>query len=190
MNLCFAFPTATSPRVSSELEQARPQTSGEEELQLQLALAMSREVAEQVVPRPTVCCPVPGGRDPRENKHLPCPHALQMTCVATWVFCHLLPPSQGGVLREVTFRKGLQGRKALPRDKPVKVLPRNPLADTAKPHELALHKLSVHGFLDAGVWAHRRLSPGQSGEMSQQHLSTGNILQTVRWEHRCIPWPI
>ncbi|XP_027730601.1 epsin-2 isoform X5 [Vombatus ursinus] len=37
----------TSPRVSSELEQARPQTSGEEELQLQLALAMSREVAEQ-----------------------------------------------------------------------------------------------------------------------------------------------
>lgn len=44
----FASPTATSPRVSSELEQARPQTSGEEELQLQLALAMSREVAEQV----------------------------------------------------------------------------------------------------------------------------------------------
>ncbi|XP_028713351.1 epsin-2 isoform X2 [Peromyscus leucopus] len=39
--------SATSPRVSSELEQARPQTSGEEELQLQLALAMSREVAEQ-----------------------------------------------------------------------------------------------------------------------------------------------
>ncbi|XP_050823228.1 epsin-2 isoform X2 [Gopherus flavomarginatus] len=37
---------STSPRVSSELEQARPQTSGEEELQLQLALAMSREVAE------------------------------------------------------------------------------------------------------------------------------------------------
>lgn len=47
-----ASPTATSPRVSSELEQARPQTSGEEELQLQLALAMSREVAEQVsIPR-------------------------------------------------------------------------------------------------------------------------------------------
>ncbi|XP_036787169.2 epsin-2 isoform X1 [Manis pentadactyla] len=38
---------STSPRVPSELEQARPQTSGEEELQLQLALAMSREVAEQ-----------------------------------------------------------------------------------------------------------------------------------------------
>ncbi|XP_077172264.1 epsin-2 [Paroedura picta] len=38
---------STSPRVSSELEQARPQTSGEEELQLQLALAMSREFAEQ-----------------------------------------------------------------------------------------------------------------------------------------------
>ncbi|XP_072205049.1 epsin-2 isoform X3 [Excalfactoria chinensis] len=42
---------STSPRVSSELEQARPQTSGEEELQLQLALAMSREVAEQVSAR-------------------------------------------------------------------------------------------------------------------------------------------
>uniref|UniRef100_A0A4W4EIW7 ENTH domain-containing protein n=1 Tax=Electrophorus electricus TaxID=8005 RepID=A0A4W4EIW7_ELEEL len=41
------FPSATSPNASSELEQARPQTSGEEELQLQLALAMSREAAEQ-----------------------------------------------------------------------------------------------------------------------------------------------
>ncbi|KAK7174546.1 hypothetical protein R3I93_001683 [Phoxinus phoxinus] len=38
---------STSPNASSELEQARPQTSGEEELQLQLALAMSREAAEQ-----------------------------------------------------------------------------------------------------------------------------------------------
>ncbi|XP_010774182.1 epsin-2-like, partial [Notothenia coriiceps] len=38
---------ATSPNAGSELEQARPQTSGEEELQLQLALAMSREAAEQ-----------------------------------------------------------------------------------------------------------------------------------------------
>ncbi|XP_045442433.1 epsin-2 isoform X2 [Pipistrellus kuhlii] len=44
---CDCAGRATSPRVSSELEQARPQTSGEEELQLQLALAMSREVAEQ-----------------------------------------------------------------------------------------------------------------------------------------------
>jgi len=49
--LLLSPPTATSPRVSSELEQARPQTSGEEELQLQLALAMSREVAEQVSAR-------------------------------------------------------------------------------------------------------------------------------------------
>ena len=40
--------SATSPNAGSELEQARPQTSGEEELQLQLALAMSREAAEQV----------------------------------------------------------------------------------------------------------------------------------------------
>uniref|UniRef100_A0A8C9ZBQ7 Epsin 2 n=1 Tax=Sander lucioperca TaxID=283035 RepID=A0A8C9ZBQ7_SANLU len=38
---------STSPNAGSELEQARPQTSGEEELQLQLALAMSREAAEQ-----------------------------------------------------------------------------------------------------------------------------------------------
>lgn len=39
---------ATSPATGSELEQARPQTSGEEQLQIQLALAMSREAAEQV----------------------------------------------------------------------------------------------------------------------------------------------
>lgn len=41
---------ASSPRYASDLEQARPQTSGEEELQLQLALAMSREEAEKVRP--------------------------------------------------------------------------------------------------------------------------------------------
>ncbi|KAK2107951.1 Epsin-3 [Saguinus oedipus] len=39
--------SSSSPRCTSDLEQARPQTSGEEELQLQLALAMSREVAEK-----------------------------------------------------------------------------------------------------------------------------------------------
>eukprot|EP00062_Callorhinchus_milii_P023374 gi/632982204/ref/XP_007908008.1/ PREDICTED: epsin-2-like [Callorhinchus milii] len=42
---------STSPKISSELEQTRPQTSGEEELQLQLALAMSREEADQVPAR-------------------------------------------------------------------------------------------------------------------------------------------
>lgn len=41
---------SSSPRYASDLEQARPQTSGEEELQLQLALAMSREEAEKPVP--------------------------------------------------------------------------------------------------------------------------------------------
>lgn len=46
--------------MSSELEQARPQTSGEEELQLQLALAMSREVAEQV----SACVVMPWGLHP------------------------------------------------------------------------------------------------------------------------------
>lgn len=40
--------SSSSPRYASDLEQARPQTSGEEELQLQLALAMSREEAEKV----------------------------------------------------------------------------------------------------------------------------------------------
>ncbi|NIG60669.1 epsin-3 isoform 1 [Pontoporia blainvillei] len=42
--------SSSSPRYTSDLEQARPQTSGEEELQLQLALAMSREEAEKPVP--------------------------------------------------------------------------------------------------------------------------------------------
>nr|XP_016846863.1 PREDICTED: epsin-3 isoform X3 [Anolis carolinensis] len=41
--------SSSSPRFSSDLEQARPQTTGEEELQLQLALAMSREEAEKEV---------------------------------------------------------------------------------------------------------------------------------------------
>lgn len=47
----FFFPllaSSSSPRFASDLEQARPQTTGEEELQLQLALAMSREEAEKV----------------------------------------------------------------------------------------------------------------------------------------------
>nr|XP_060620745.1 epsin-3 isoform X2 [Anolis sagrei ordinatus] len=42
--------SSSSPRFSSDLEQARPQTTGEEELQLQLALAMSREEAEKPHP--------------------------------------------------------------------------------------------------------------------------------------------
>lgn len=43
--------SSSSPRATSDLEQARPQTSGEEELQLQLALAMSREESEKVKQR-------------------------------------------------------------------------------------------------------------------------------------------
>ncbi|MBN3278062.1 EPN3 protein, partial [Polyodon spathula] len=45
--------SSSSPHLNSDLEQARPQTSGEEELQLQLALAMSREECEkpQLQPR-------------------------------------------------------------------------------------------------------------------------------------------
>lgn len=46
----FVAAASSSPRYTSDLEQARPQTSGEEELQLQLALAMSREEAEKVGP--------------------------------------------------------------------------------------------------------------------------------------------
>ncbi|XP_017309597.1 epsin-3 isoform X6 [Ictalurus punctatus] len=43
-----SFNLSTSPpHLAPELEQARPQTSGEEELQLQLALAMSREESEK-----------------------------------------------------------------------------------------------------------------------------------------------
>ncbi|KAL1786185.1 epsin-2 isoform X4 [Sigmodon hispidus] len=45
-NSLASYYGSTSPRVSSELEQAWPQMR-EEELQLQLALAVSREVAEQ-----------------------------------------------------------------------------------------------------------------------------------------------
>lgn len=97
-NLSFAFPTATSPRVSSELEQARPQTSGEEELQLQLALAMSREVAEQVVPRPlsdALCWGGMGYCAPRFG------------CAARDRTSLLLTsPSWRGILRKVIFRKG------------------------------------------------------------------------------------
>ncbi|XP_058416669.1 epsin-3 isoform X2 [Diceros bicornis minor] len=46
---CSYNSSSSSPRYTSDLEQARPQTSGEEELQLQLALAMSREEAEKEV---------------------------------------------------------------------------------------------------------------------------------------------
>ncbi|XP_061568419.1 epsin-3 isoform X2 [Cololabis saira] len=41
--------STSSPQLAPDLEQARPATSGEEELQLQLALAMSREESEKPV---------------------------------------------------------------------------------------------------------------------------------------------
>ncbi|XP_033827735.1 epsin-3 isoform X2 [Periophthalmus magnuspinnatus] len=43
--------SSSSSRLAPDIEQARPQTSGEEELQLQLALAMSREESEKPSPR-------------------------------------------------------------------------------------------------------------------------------------------
>ncbi|XP_051905792.1 epsin-3 isoform X4 [Hippocampus zosterae] len=45
--------SSPSPRLAPELEQARPSTTGEEELQLQLALAMSREESEKSVKHPS-----------------------------------------------------------------------------------------------------------------------------------------
>ncbi|XP_038633344.1 epsin-2-like isoform X5 [Scyliorhinus canicula] len=45
--------SSSSPRFNPDLEQARPHTSGEEELQLQLALAMSREEAEKATQQPS-----------------------------------------------------------------------------------------------------------------------------------------
>ncbi|XP_068192556.1 epsin-3 isoform X2 [Antennarius striatus] len=44
------YSPSSSPRVAPDMEQARPTTSGEEELQLQLALAMSREESEKSPP--------------------------------------------------------------------------------------------------------------------------------------------
>lgn len=40
------------------------------------------------------------------------------------------------------------------------MLPRNPFADMATPHGLALHRLSAHAVLDAGVWAHNGVALG------------------------------
>ncbi|XP_056256837.1 epsin-3 isoform X5 [Seriola aureovittata] len=51
MRRCRSSPSShsssSSPRLAPDMEQARPATSGEEELQLQLALAMSREESEK-----------------------------------------------------------------------------------------------------------------------------------------------
>ncbi|XP_029293517.1 epsin-3 isoform X2 [Cottoperca gobio] len=57
LDMCRGSPSSfhsssSSPRLAPDMEQARPATSGEEELQLQLALAMSREENEK--PPPTV----------------------------------------------------------------------------------------------------------------------------------------
>uniref|UniRef100_A0A673KQA3 Epsin 3b n=1 Tax=Sinocyclocheilus rhinocerous TaxID=307959 RepID=A0A673KQA3_9TELE len=53
--------SSSSPR-ASDLEQTRPQTSGEEELQLQLALAMSREHRLELVLSPEGAARPSGGR--------------------------------------------------------------------------------------------------------------------------------
>uniref|UniRef100_A0A1A8Q613 Epsin 3 n=1 Tax=Nothobranchius rachovii TaxID=451742 RepID=A0A1A8Q613_9TELE len=58
--------SASSPRAASDLEQARPQTSGEEELQLQLALAMSREESQKsaMLDLVDIFGPSPGSQPP------------------------------------------------------------------------------------------------------------------------------
>ncbi|KAJ0057824.1 hypothetical protein NL108_002939, partial [Boleophthalmus pectinirostris] len=69
--------SSSSSRLAPDIEQARPQTSGEEELQLQLALAMSREESEKVshalcetlsIPQYTFHSPAP--RAPTNNVDL------------------------------------------------------------------------------------------------------------------------
>ncbi|XP_016367302.1 epsin-3 isoform X3 [Sinocyclocheilus rhinocerous] len=61
--------SSSSPR-ASDLEQTRPQTSGEEELQLQLALAMSRECSRQGddAPLQEALEESKGERDPRPSE--------------------------------------------------------------------------------------------------------------------------
>ncbi|TNN70958.1 Epsin-2 [Liparis tanakae] len=58
--------SSSSPRAASDLEQARPQTSGEEELQLQLALAMSREESQKLAMLDLVDIFGPSSGDPRQ----------------------------------------------------------------------------------------------------------------------------
>lgn len=69
--------SSSSPRYTSDLEQARPQTSGEEELQLQLALAMSREEAEKVRLQLGWCGKRSGGSKER------CPDALHSSLLGS-----------------------------------------------------------------------------------------------------------
>ncbi|KAM8845157.1 epsin-3 isoform 2-T4 [Spinachia spinachia] len=64
--------SSSSPRLDPEMEQARPATSGEEELQLQLALAMSREESEKLTThsQPTQPAPEPVALDVDEDTQL------------------------------------------------------------------------------------------------------------------------
>lgn len=86
--------SSSSPRFASDLEQARPQTTGEEELQLQLALAMSREEAEKVewpclswgvrhLPAPCLICEHSGSVPWEEAGFWGLPEAGACTCNCT-----------------------------------------------------------------------------------------------------------
>lgn len=97
MPLLFLFylpASSSSPRFASDLEQARPQTTGEEELQLQLALAMSREEAEKVewpclsrgvrhLPVPCLICEHSGSLPSEETGFWGLPEAGAYTCNCT-----------------------------------------------------------------------------------------------------------
>lgn len=101
--------SSSSPRYTSDLEQARPQTSGEEELQLQLALAMSREEAEKVRPRnPTVV-----GRGWARGRMPGSPSALTQAC-------HLKPHScTQGQHKTHCLCRSVAGRDCLPASSPL-----------------------------------------------------------------------
>ncbi|XP_056262072.1 epsin-3 isoform X2 [Pseudoliparis swirei] len=64
--------SSSSPRFTPDIEQARPTTSGEEELQLQLALAMSREESEKLLVNPSSqpVQPAPAAVDMDEDTQL------------------------------------------------------------------------------------------------------------------------
>lgn len=78
---CFSalIASSSSPRLAPDVEQARPATSGEEDLQLQLALAMSREESEKVPLRHAHVCT-------HTHTHKP-PHSPSVKKDGTHVIC-------------------------------------------------------------------------------------------------------
>uniref|UniRef100_A0A8C1V160 Epsin 3b n=1 Tax=Cyprinus carpio TaxID=7962 RepID=A0A8C1V160_CYPCA len=95
--------SSSSPR-ASDLEQTRPQTSGEEELQLQLALAMSREVHTVHAFRDTPFisyCPITACRSPCRSAVV-----MEMSCSSAQHRLQLLVLSLFCLLKEQRSRPG------------------------------------------------------------------------------------